>query len=369
MHVAQISFFVDPQRRVPAQLLEAWHSLGDVAAAAASQGVRVTVVQASEIEGRIERDGVSFHFVAPRRVPEVVNCADVCHVHGLGFSSEVRALRTCVPRPSILLQDHAGRPPHLWRRAAFRAGLSVADGIAFCTRAQAAPFASLIAKHTRIFEIPESTSTFTPGPRGAARAATGIHGDPAVLWVGHLDRNKDPLTVLEGIARAAQDLPGIRLWCCYGMAPLAERVEATIRQHPLLRGRVELLGRVPHESVQDLMRAADLFVLGSHREGCNFSTIEALATGLTPVVTDIPSMRALTGEGAVGALWKAGDAAGCAAALRRCAAVPDADRRRAAYAHFDTHLSFTALGRRLVAAYEQIATARAVAGLRREAVT
>jgi glycosyltransferase involved in cell wall biosynthesis len=369
MHVAQINFFVDPERREPARLLEAWHSLDDIATAVASQGARVAVVQASEVEGRIERDGVVFHFVAPRRVPELAAGADICHVHGLGFSREVRALRASAPRTPILLQDHADRPPRLWRRAAFRAGLAVADGIAFCTRSQAAPFAGLIAKHTRIFEVPESTSTFTPGPREMARAATGIHGDPAVLWVGHFDRNKDPLTVLEGVARAAQDLPGIRLWCCYGTAPLAARVEAAIRQRPLLRGRVELLGRVPHERVRELMRAADLFVLGSHREGCNFSVIEALATGLTPVVTDIPSMRALTGEGAIGTLWKVGDADGCAAALRRCAAAPDADRRNAARAHFDSHLSSAALGRRLVAAYEQLATRSAVAGLRLEVVS
>src|SRR5690606_39015813 len=47
MHVMQVSFFVDRARRPPEALLEAWHSLGDVAAAAASAGLRVTVVQAS----------------------------------------------------------------------------------------------------------------------------------------------------------------------------------------------------------------------------------------------------------------------------------------------------------------------------------
>ncbi len=58
---------------------------------------------------------------------------------------------------------------------------------------------------------------------------------------------------------------------------------------------MHLLGRVPHERIEMLMRAADLFVLGSHREGGNTSLIEALATGLLPVVTDIPSSRSLLG--------------------------------------------------------------------------
>jgi glycosyltransferase involved in cell wall biosynthesis len=192
---------------------------------------------------------------------------------------------------------------------------------------------------------------------------TGLHGDPAVLWVGHLDRNKDPLTVLEGVARAVADLPRLTLWCCFGSAPLRATVEARIARDPALRGRVHLLGRVPHEQVEMLMRAADLFVLGSHREGGNTSLIEALATGLTPVVTDISSTRALTGNGAVGLVWPCGDSRALAQALRAAAAARGPGTRAAVRAHFDEHLSIVALGRKLSAAYRTLATpqARAVA--------
>src|SRR4029077_13043882 len=46
LHVAQIGFFLDPQGRAPAQLLEAWATLVDVAEAAARPGTRVSVVPA-----------------------------------------------------------------------------------------------------------------------------------------------------------------------------------------------------------------------------------------------------------------------------------------------------------------------------------
>ena len=199
-----------------------------------------------------------------------------------------------------------------------------------------------LPREVRLFEIPESTSTFLPGDRAAARAATGLHGDPAVLWVGHLDRNKDPLTVLEGVGEAARYLPGLHLWCCFGSAPLLGAVQARIAQDAVLRDRVHLLGRVPHEQVEQLMRAADLFVLGSHREGSSFSLIEALATGLTPVVTDIPSMRALTGNAATGALWPCGDSRALSDALQAVA-------RRAGTADARSHaraLRSTAVERR-----------------------
>src|SRR5690606_15985180 len=165
------------------------------------------------------------------------------------------------------------------------------------------------------------------------------------------NRNKDPLTVLDGVAAAARELSRLELWWCFGSAPLRREVEARIASDPLLRRRVHLLGRVPHAEIERLMRAADLFVLGSHREGSSFALIEALATGLTPVVTDIPSMRVLTGGGAVGALWPPGDSSALARALSRVAAALGPGSRAAVRAHFDAELSSAALGRKLLGAY------------------
>jgi glycosyltransferase involved in cell wall biosynthesis len=368
LHVVQISFFVDPQRRPPAALLREWRSLVDVAAAAASVGARVTVVQASMVPGEIVQSGVAFHFVAPPVTGAPLSHAgafralvrdltpDLFHVHGLGFPRDVLELRALAPNVPILIQDHADRVPSFWRRAAWRRGAAAANGISFCARAQAEPFhrARLLAPGIGIFEIPESTSKFVPGDAIAARAATGIHGAPAVLWVGHLNANKDPLTVLEGVSAAARDLPSLRLWCCFASAPLLSAVEARVAGDPLLRERVHLLGRVPHERVERLMQAADLFVLGSRREGCSFALLEAMATGLTPIVTDIPPSRALIGNDAVGTLWRCGDPQSLCSALRRGAAELASGPRARVRAHFDRELSSAALGRKLSAAYRSV---------------
>jgi len=369
VHVMQISFFVDRQRRSPERLLQDWYTLEDTAAAVASAGERVTVVQASMVEGEVSRRGVDFSFVAPdapdallaqsktfrSRLRELA--PDVVHVHGLGFARDVLALRELHPHVPILLQDHADRVPRLWRRAPWKRAAAAVDGVSFCARAQIEPFAraGVLPPHLRVFEIPESTSRFVPGDASAARAVTGLHGDPAVLWVGHLDRNKDPLTVLEGVARAVADLPRLKLWCCFGSAPLRPAVEARIARDPALRGRVHLLGRVPHEQIEMLMRAADLFVLGSHREGGNTSLIEALATGLLPVVTEIPSSRSLTADCAVGALWPPGDSAALARALHAAAAARGPGDRAKVRALFENHLSGAALGRKLAGAYRELA--------------
>ena len=39
-------------------------------------------------------------------------------------------------------------------------------------------------------------------PREQAREMTGVTGSPALLWVGRLNANKDPLTVLDGLVDA-----------------------------------------------------------------------------------------------------------------------------------------------------------------------
>jgi glycosyltransferase involved in cell wall biosynthesis len=367
MHVVQISFFNDPQGRRPSQLLQAWATLVDVAEAAGRSGVRVSVVQASSYSEQLQHDGVRYYFlpfgehsgvagqVALRELLRDL-APDVVHVHGLNFPRDVLSLAAHVPDIPIILQDHASRPPRLWRRALWRRALSVAGGIAFCAREQAQPFVhdALVHAHTRVYEVPESTSRFTPGDREEARRLTNIHGAPAILWVGHLDANKDPLAALDGISAAVPALPGLQLFCCFGVAPLLRAVQERIASDPCLRERVTLLGRVPHERIEQLMRAADIFLLGSHREGSGYSLIEALACGLPPVVTDIPSFRSLTAAGTVGALWPCGDSRALCEALRSVAACADGGMRPAVRAHFDRELSSAALGAKLTAMYRDV---------------
>ena len=372
MHCLQIGFHLDPQARQPRRLLEDWYSLAHIADAVAAAGTRVSVVQACSHESQLRHGNADYFFMPPGSAAPLADTPqfrallaqlrpDVFHVHGLAFAGDVLALRAAAPQVPILLQDHASRVPRWWRRAAMKRGLAVADGVSFCAAQQAEPFreAGLLPPGVPVFEIPESSSTFSDGDRRQAREDTGIFGDPCVLWVGHLDSNKDPLTVLEGAALAAQRLSGLRLWCVHAHAPLLRTVEKRIASDPLLRERVGLLGRVSHARIESLMRAADIFVLGSHREGSGYSLIEALSCGVSPAVSDIPSFRALTGNGAVGSLWRTGDAQDCARALIALAALPTTAARAAVRAHFEAQISFNAIGQRFAAAYAAITRRRA----------
>ncbi|TPG11394.1 glycosyltransferase [Rhodanobacter glycinis] len=366
LHVAQLNFLPAPEDLAPSQVLEQWHSLVDIAEVVASSGTRVSVIQAAAREDLITRNGIDYHFIDIRGLEVAKNRgrrfaslladikADVLHAHGLGFVEEASAVSQRLPQLPIVIQDHADRPPRWWRRPQWRRWYAAISGVAFTAPELARPFtrAALFGPHTRLFAIPESSSRFTMGSRADARAQTGLRGDPCVLWVGHLNPGKDPLTVLDGVARAAMRLPGLQLWCAFGSAPLLDEVQARIARDPRLAGRVHLLGKVTHAHVETLMRAADLFVAGSLAESCGYAVLEALACGVTPVVTDIPSFRALIGGSRVGHLWPCGDAAQLAQALVDAAASrPSPAQVRA---HFDATLSFAAVGRRWADAYAQI---------------
>jgi glycosyltransferase involved in cell wall biosynthesis len=336
--------------------------LVDIPEAAASGGPRVSVIQVATRTEHVTRNGIDYHFLGidasvdrgssfARLLSHIK--ANVVHVHGLDFAEDAFAVSQCLPRLPILFQDHANRTPRWWRRSRWRQWYSVASGVTFTAPELARPFidADLFGAQARVFSIPESSSRFTMGSRERARAETGIYGDPCVLSVGHLSQGKDPLTVIDGVAQAALQLPGLQLWCAFGDAPLFHEVQRRIERYPQLAGRVHLLGKVPHARIEPLMRAADLFVSGSRNESCGYAVLEALACGVTPVVTDIPSFRALTG-GYVGHLWPTGNAARLAEALVSSAQNrPSPERVRA---HFDAALSFAAVGRKWAEAYAQV---------------
>lgn len=367
LHVAQLNFLPAPEGLGIEALLERWPSLADIAEMVAGAGIRVSVLQAASHSERLTRNGIDYRFVdigearstgeKARRFTSLLAGMDVgvLHAHGLGFVEEAAAIAGRIsPAVPIVFQDHADRPPRWWRRARHRRCFAMASGIAFTSLDQAQPFvaANLFAPSTRLFAIPESSSRFTVGDRDRARAESGLDGDPCVVWVGRLTRGKDSMTVLEGVALSAARLPDLQLWCAFGAAPMLAEVRARIADDPRLAGRVHLLGEVPHARVETLLRAADLFVSGSRAEGSGYAALEAIACGATPVLTDIPAFRALTGNGRIGHLWPCGDAARLADELRLAAtgrASPQQVR-----AHFDATLSFEAVGRSWADTYSQV---------------
>jgi glycosyltransferase involved in cell wall biosynthesis len=364
--VVQVNYAFDKGLTDPEQLLDRYFTLTGWSDALRRAGAGpVAVVQRFHRDAHVVRNGVDYLFRRTDLAEAVAaRHPDVAHVNGLDCSVQTWRLRRRLdPSCAIVVQSHAdggviGRAPapRLLGRAARRA----ADAFLFAADEHAAAWrrAGFIAADQPTYRVMPASSTLQPIDRATARAGSGVTGSPAILWVGRLNANKDPLTVLDAFERALADLPEATLTMIFGTGELFEKVRAGIARSPALSARVRLAGVVPHERMTTFYSAADLFVVGSHHEGSGYSVMEACACGAVPVVTSIPTFRLLTGNGSVGALWPPDDAGGCARALA------DVGRRdliaeRARLAdHFARELSWDAVGRRAMEIYEQVLGAR-----------
>ena len=364
----QVSFFADHDRRTPHALLAAWPALSRVARGTREAGVDVTVLQAAAYDERLERDGVVYEFIReprsktgralwPRKL--IARAAtlepDVVHVHGLGFPVQTRLLKKAIPSVRIVVQDHCDHPPRRVLRPIHRWGLAAADAVLFTETSLAERFVRVhvLDTNARIMEALEVSTDFTNGDLDDARRRTGIDGDPCLLWVGRLNRNKDPITILKAFTLAVDRLPHAQLYMCYTDETLLNELKARISAEPALEGRVHLLGKVPHIQMQDVYRSSDFFVLASAHEGSGFAILEAMACGVSPIVTDIPAFRAITG-GDAGAMFPVGDAAACAEAIVRLARGDRAAQRTRTLMRFQSALTYREIGNQLRSAYEAV---------------
>ena len=360
MIVLHVNFDFAPTLADPDELLEQYWTLTGWSEALLEAGAgRVVVLQRFHRRAAVTRHGVEYRFGRVREaMPDDVAAIEIAHVNGFGFPVRTRLLRAALrPRTPIVVQDHASGPPRTAAaRAVRRRGFRLVDAFLFTAAEQAAPWrAAGIIRHCQtVYEVLEASTTLRPMARAAAREASGINGSPALLWVGRLNANKDPLTVLAGFELLAARQPGASLTMVFGSDELLPDVRARLSASPALGQRVTLVGRVPHASLPAYYSAADIFVLGSHHEGSGYALIEACACGAVPVVTSIPAFRAITGDGAWGRLWPVGDHLALGQALIEMAGRDLGGLRADVTLHFTRELSWTAVGRRALHIYAEL---------------
>jgi glycosyltransferase involved in cell wall biosynthesis len=144
---------------------------------------------------------------------------------------------------------------------------------------------------------------FRPGARAHARRQLGWHPtDPAVLYVGRLDREKSVERVLLAFDRIASTLPRARLHVV-GQGTEGERLR---RQAAGLAAgsRIAFGGARPHEALPLFYQAADVFVFASETETQGLVLAEAAACGLPAVAVTAPGCDEVVRDGDTGLLTK-----------------------------------------------------------------
>jgi glycosyltransferase involved in cell wall biosynthesis len=84
-----------------------------------------------------------------------------------------------------------------------------------------------------------------------------------------------------------------------------------------LHGLVLFAGRVERTELADYLNAADIYVSTSYSDGTSLSLLEAMATGLPAVVTDVPANLEWIRDGYNGYIAKRGDAESVGESMQR----------------------------------------------------
>ena len=139
------------------------------------------------------------------------------------------------------------------------------------------------------------------GERARLAADHGFDPDrPLLLFAGRLEGQKDPRLLLRAFTALLATRPGAHLLIAGsgGLEPLLRREAATIGA-----GRaVTLLGTVERDAIARLMNAVDALVITSAFETGPTVGLEALASGLPVVTTDVGEVAEVVASSGAGAV-------------------------------------------------------------------
>ena len=234
---------------------------------------------------------------------------DMVLVQGLIFPLQVIALRKMLGKHCKIVLQHHGEPPFRWKRIFQRIADRYVDAYIFTSIGNAREWleTGVIRDNRKCYEIIPSSTEFSRQDKLLSRQKTGMKGEKIFLWVGRLNENKDPVTVLKGFEKYSRDHPADRLYMIYGEDDILKQVKEIIVNSPILPGRVELIGKTAHPELVHWYSAADYFISGSHHEGGSYALTEAMACGCVPIVTNIPASMKAIDDGEAGYYYEAGN--------------------------------------------------------------
>lgn len=167
----------------------------------------------------------------------------------------------------------------------------------------------------------EAIAQGRPKARDRVRAELGWQDNVVVI----MTRNHEPVYGIDVFIRAMEKVipqnPRVRVLMIGGGA-LTGTLQAQAETAGV-SGAFRWTGKIPREKLLDYLYAADLYVSSSHSDGTSVSLLEAMASGLSAVLTDVPSNLEWITSGQNGEVVPRGDADALAQAILGLASSPD----------------------------------------------
>lgn len=248
-----------------------------------------------------------------------------------------RYLQKMNPSIPYYIQDHSGksklRYPKVW--GSF---LKDIDYFLFSGEGMQQPFLKAnIFKPEQAKILMEASSEFKMD-RGYKDYLNGV---PSILWVGRLDANKDPMTILQAFKNVISSNKNAHLHMVYGTFELETKIKQFIKSSEL-ENSITLHGRIDRKELPKYYSSADYFIAASHKEGSGYALLEAMSCGATPILSDIPAFNALTRNGSIGFLFEVGNIKKVETILNKIILNPKPNRLKV-LTHFNKHFSYSKL--------------------------
>lgn len=275
---------------------------------------------------------------------------DIVLVQGVIFPFQLMVMRGFLGKKAKIIAMHqADYPPHGLKKLFQKLADRCTDAYLFTSYGNAKEWldTGMINNREKVYEVPATLTGFSKLNKETARRKLFMDGGPHYLWVGRLNANKDPMTILAGFEKYASVAPGAKLHMIYQWDELLPQVRAYIELHPVLQNTVLLHGYVAYDDLPVWYSAADFYISGSHREGGSAGLLEAMACGCIPIVTSIaPAMKVIC-NGKYGFYFEPGNVREFTGRLFASAVVNRQDFSGEIESHFTKEYSLAAVTERL----------------------
>jgi len=126
------------------------------------------------------------------------------------------------------------------------------------------------------------------------RGKFSLPREKIILYVGYLDHHKGLRTLVKALPEVLRKCPSAHL-LMVGKGPLRNELQQLVHEMRL-NTKVSFLGYISDEDLPRIYASSDLFVFPpiSRIEGFGIVQLEALASGLPVIATDIPGVRELS---------------------------------------------------------------------------
>jgi len=183
-----------------------------------------------------------------------------------------------------------------------------ADRIAVATpheRDQITHIYGISPQHMTIVPCGVDLQHFQPQNREQARAALGLDGKPALLFVGRPDPLKGGEMLIQAAGLLQQPATVIMVGGNLEGDPELERLRKVARKHGLA-GKIHFVGAIPQEDLPRFYSAADVMVVPSYYESFGLVAVEALACGTPVIATKVGGLQYIVRDGENGFLipWR-----------------------------------------------------------------